>query len=558
MSEKDIQIVQTETESSQLTHAKDFQIDAQNKEQESTLHSENQQSTDDSNSSKEIIVGNEKNLIKEEEEEIVNINGQNEILSQDQNAEAVIDYAQEKENKIQSNKIIQNQENQENKTALITQQSENGQVESKSTQQIMQESKELDQKVQEMIKQTQSSIQQTLDSTSRTLKSVEQTMKEINETNKRFDQFNEAYQQTINQFGQKLQEAFGQGHLESEYDFMPQVSDIEEVAQTLKLKTEAVFLIGKENLNSEFKSNLQKKEFYQKQSEEYWKTYGIVKENLSLSGSNEVDNSLVQIVNSLYSVSTNCTLITTSIEDGLRAALFQNISKEQLDDSNKNNQIGCLNQFESQQHNQDTQQQQQQQEEEINLDKNTRQMTNYEVVKSVYYEDEEQKNTFKQIDSFEKQGVQYDFDLFSGKYNYFQIHGNINFIRCSNDQCKNKNKSEFLNSYGPIYDLKNCPECQSLMRPHIKFDDEETDENIYNVDWIKSKVNQLDCLVLVGLNEDEKNEPFYKELIQKSIEYGILIIEISLQPSLEIGHIKQLIGYPQEMIMFLRDQLLYS
>ncbi|KAL4507202.1 hypothetical protein ABPG72_001995 [Tetrahymena utriculariae] len=551
MSEKDIQIVQTEKDLPQLLHVKDFQIDVQNKEQESVLHSENQQSTDESNSSKEIYVGSEKNQIKEAED-IININVENELLCQDQKAEIKLDQVLKEESIIQSSGIAQNEQVKHNKTSLVTSQNENDQIQIKSTQQIMQESKELDQKVQDLIKQTQTTIQQTLDSTSRTLKSVEQTMKEINETNKRFDQFNEAYQSTMNQFGQKLQDAFGNGHLESEYDFMPQISDIEEIAQTLKLKTEAVFLIGKENLNSEFKSNLQKKEYYQKQSEEYWKTYGIVKENLLLSGSNEVDNSLVQIVNSLYCVSTNCTLITTSIEDGLRAALFQNINKEQLDESNKNNQRGSLNELASQQ-NQSTQQ-----EEEINLDKNTRQMTNYEVVKSVYYENEQYKSSFKQMNNFEKEGVQYDFDLFSGKYNYFQIHGNINFIRCSNDQCKNKNKSQFLNSYGPIYNLKNCPECQCPMRPHIKFDDEETDVNIYNVDWIKSKVNQLDCLVLAGLNEDEKNEPFYKELIQKSIEYGILIIEISFQPQLEIGHIKQLIGYPEEMIMLLRDQLLYS
>ncbi|EAR99078.2 SIR2 family transcriptional regulator (macronuclear) [Tetrahymena thermophila SB210] len=554
MSQKDIQTEQIETEQSQLLHSKDIQIDAQNKEQESTSHSENQQSTEDSNSSKEIYIGNEKNQIREDED-IINTNCQNEVLSSDKKAEINTDQIQKEENTNQSKEDIQSEQKEDNKNTDTTQQNQKSQVEIKSTQQIIQESRELDQKVQDMIKQTQSSIQQTLDSTSRTLKSVEQTMKEINETNKRFDQFNEAYQSTMQQFGQKLQDAFGQGHLESEYDFMPQISDVEEIAQILKLKTEAVFLIGKENLNSEFKSNLQKREYFQNQSEEYWKTYGIVKENLSLSGSNEVDNSLVQIANSLYSVSTNCTLITTSIEDGLRAALFQNINRENLDDNSKSNQIGCLNQFEQQQ-NQSTQQKEE--EEEINLDKNTRQMTNYEVVKSVYYEDEEYKSTFKEMDNFEKQGVQYDFDLFSGKYNYFQIHGNINFIRCSSNQCKNKNKSEFLNSYGPIYDLKSCPECQCPMRPHIKFDDEETDENIYNVDWIKSKVNQLDCLILVGLNEDEKNEPFYKELIQKSIEYGILIIEISIQPQLEIGHIKQLIGYPQEMIILLRDQLLYS
>lgn len=54
-----------------------------------------------------------------------------------------------------------------------------------------------------------------------------------------------------------------------------------------------------------------------------------------------------------------------------------------------------------------------------------------------------------------------------------------------------------------------CVHLINSIRPHIKFKEDEDDDSLYNVEWLRVRIVEFDCVVLVGVDDEFKNKPFY-------------------------------------------------
>lgn len=88
----------------------------------------------------------------------------------------------------------------------------------------------------------------------------------------------------------------------------------------------------------------------------------------------------------------------------------------------------------------------------------------------------------------------------------FQIHGNIAFMRCS-DECKNilyKLPDELLfrevnkTFSSRDVDLLSCPDCGKLTRPHVLWFDECYDENYFKFETSIRTAYETDILIIAG------------------------------------------------------------
>ena len=88
----------------------------------------------------------------------------------------------------------------------------------------------------------------------------------------------------------------------------------------------------------------------------------------------------------------------------------------------------------------------------------------------------------------------------------YQIHGNINFTRCS-DECTPELKilhEELIRNRddriltGAEIRLLHCPECGAWLRPHVLWFDEYYNEEYFRFDSSVARANETDILLIVG------------------------------------------------------------
>lgn len=127
----------------------------------------------------------------------------------------------------------------------------------------------------------------------------------------------------------------------------------------------------------------------------------------------------------------------------------------------------------------------------------------------------------------------------------YEINGNINYMRCARNCCQKL----FPSPLGcPEYFVPQCPECKGAARPHTKFNDEDYDEFFHKNSAVQDKVAFCDCIILIGSRLDSN---FASTLVSQAMSSGALIVEISAMPVLEIGNVKQLIGFTEELVPML-------
>ncbi len=88
----------------------------------------------------------------------------------------------------------------------------------------------------------------------------------------------------------------------------------------------------------------------------------------------------------------------------------------------------------------------------------------------------------------------------------FQVHGNIFYIRCSNEcsyniytipkEIKGKNKGEEITEKEKI--LLRCPKCKAIARPHVLWFDEYYDERYFHYETCIKIANNTGFLITVG------------------------------------------------------------
>ena len=120
--------------------------------------------------------------------------------------------------------------------------------------------------------------------------------------------------------------------------------------------------------------------------------------------------------------------------------------------------------------------------------------------------------------------------------NTYEIHGNINWVRCTNACSENllplpnpvtpKAKSEPISE--PEWQALHCPRCGHLLRPHVLWFDENYDEFHYRYESTLEAGQQTDCLVVVGTS-GATNLP--NQLVAEVYHRKGAIIDINIEPN---------------------------
>lgn len=132
--------------------------------------------------------------------------------------------------------------------------------------------------------------------------------------------------------------------------------------------------------------------------------------------------------------------------------------------------------------------------------------------------------------------------------NVFEIHGNINYMRCDGCCCNRLFPSPEVPlsslSRGQIA-VPRCPRCKGLARPHTLFFDESYNEEFYRKDSAMAALEDMDCLIVIGTRLETN---LASRIVGEAISKDCLIVEINPEPVIECGNVLQLIGESEKVI----------
>lgn len=91
-----------------------------------------------------------------------------------------------------------------------------------------------------------------------------------------------------------------------------------------------------------------------------------------------------------------------------------------------------------------------------------------------------------------------------------------------------------------------CPLCFKPARPHTLFFDEQYNEEFYKKDTVLKKIEDMDCLIVVGTMLETN---LASRIVGEAISHeNCLVIEINPEPVIEYGNVHQLIGESEKII----------
>ena len=118
----------------------------------------------------------------------------------------------------------------------------------------------------------------------------------------------------------------------------------------------------------------------------------------------------------------------------------------------------------------------------------------------------------------------------------YQIHGNINFMRCSKEctmdffpiprEIPPKAKNDAVTDNDKL--LLTCPHCGSLSRPHVLWFDESYNERFYRFESSLQRAMETDLLLVVGTS-GATNLPM--QVGGLTARKGAWIIDVNLEPN---------------------------
>lgn len=118
--------------------------------------------------------------------------------------------------------------------------------------------------------------------------------------------------------------------------------------------------------------------------------------------------------------------------------------------------------------------------------------------------------------------------------NTFQIHGNVFFLRCSENcntaicpipkQIHPKGKDEPISE--TQWRLLHCPDCGSLLRPHVLWFDESYNERYYRLESTLKAARNTDLLIVAGTS-GATNLP--NQVVWEVYEHAGIIIDINIE-----------------------------
>jgi NAD-dependent deacetylase len=123
--------------------------------------------------------------------------------------------------------------------------------------------------------------------------------------------------------------------------------------------------------------------------------------------------------------------------------------------------------------------------------------------------------------------------LRAGSSRLFEIHGNIDFMRCSQACCAEKFPIVNIRIFGKQQQLSpdqlaslRCPRCEAMARPHVLWFDECYDEELYRFESSRKAARECAALISVGTS-GSTNLPLQMGAL--AVRNQALLIDVNLQ-----------------------------
>ncbi len=134
----------------------------------------------------------------------------------------------------------------------------------------------------------------------------------------------------------------------------------------------------------------------------------------------------------------------------------------------------------------------------------------------------------------------------------YEIHGNVFYMHCE-DESQEHSKT-FYKAPKDVKDKLNtvpkCTECGKNMKPHSMFFTEAYSEHYYRKETVDEYYKDADCLIVVGT---ALATSYAKRMVVDFLNEEKLVIEVNMEPCVEVGRTLQLIGKSEVILPKLFD-----
>ena len=119
----------------------------------------------------------------------------------------------------------------------------------------------------------------------------------------------------------------------------------------------------------------------------------------------------------------------------------------------------------------------------------------------------------------------------------YALHGNTFYMHCIDEDCEESKTFYKCPKFEEVKDPKNhvpkCKKCDKDMKPHSMFFDESYNEHYYRKDTITTFYEDCDVMIVVGTALETT---FALKMVTESLNKETPVIEINLNPCIEVGH----------------------
>jgi len=131
----------------------------------------------------------------------------------------------------------------------------------------------------------------------------------------------------------------------------------------------------------------------------------------------------------------------------------------------------------------------------------------------------------------------------------YALHGNTFYMHCIDEE-EEHSKTFFKCPKGeevkdPTNHVPKCKECGKDMKPHSMFFDESYSEHYYRKETIEEFYKDCDALIVVGTALETT---FALKIVTETLAREVPVIEVNMEPCIEVGHTYQIPGKAEESL----------
>ena len=116
----------------------------------------------------------------------------------------------------------------------------------------------------------------------------------------------------------------------------------------------------------------------------------------------------------------------------------------------------------------------------------------------------------------------------------FEIHGNLDYMRCSQSCTDGHLYPSHIGEMRNITSIPKCPKCGAICEPHILKHNEDYNEAYFYSQTVENMLDTADVLIVLGTSLDKRLPKLLEMRAQKRKK---LILECSPEPKVHYGRV---------------------